>query len=127
MLAVCLAIAQGATLPEKKSSAVVDPLEEAAEVEVTAGGERLKRSGDLLGYIGTKIGNKISSIASASAGLSSASSQPKPEYGPPVSVTQKTVDRWEDSNRTDLKEMFQPLNPCISELCFVTYTPEQGK
>lgn len=61
--------------------------ENAREKEETNqdGGERNRRSGDLIGYIGSKIPSTISALASASAGLSSLSAAPKHEYGPPVS------------------------------------------
>jgi hypothetical protein len=49
------------------------------------GGERNRRSGDLIGYIGSKLPSTLSAFASASAGLSSLSAAPKHEYGPPVS------------------------------------------
>lgn len=76
-LAAVLVTSHEAVVSEDKS-------EESGD-KILDSGERHRRSGDIVGYIGSKLGSKISAIASASAGLSSLSSAPKPEYGPPVS------------------------------------------
>jgi hypothetical protein len=76
-LAAVLATSHEAAVSEDKSEESGDKIQDS--------GERLRRSGDIIGYIGSKIAPKISQFASASAGLSSLSSAPKTEYGPPVS------------------------------------------
>jgi hypothetical protein len=68
---------QGASVPAEKPEDKGQQFQES--------GERQKRSGELVGYIGNKLAPKISAFASASAGLSSLSSASKHEYGPPVS------------------------------------------
>ncbi|PSN53482.1 hypothetical protein C0J52_09347 [Blattella germanica] len=94
-LAAVLVTSHAATVPEEKIAVDGEPIDRLGD-EAT-GGERLKRSGDLLGYIGGKIGSKIQQFASASAGLSGASSggssHPKPEYGPPTTEA-KSFDFW---------------------------------
>ncbi|XP_066995695.2 uncharacterized protein [Anabrus simplex] len=57
--------------------------------------ERVKRSGsgDILGLLTSKIGSKISSIASASSS-SGHQEDPHEEYGPPPNYDQKSFDIW---------------------------------
>ncbi|KDR17072.1 hypothetical protein L798_08753 [Zootermopsis nevadensis] len=84
-LAVVLATSQEAPVSEEKSEESGDKLLDS--------GERHRRSGDVIGYISSKLAPKISAFASASAGISSLSSEPKPEYGPPAEEA-KSFDIW---------------------------------
>jgi hypothetical protein len=79
-LATVLVTSQEAALLEEKAAETEESHQE--------GGDRNRRSGDLIGFIGSKIPSAVSAFASASAGLSSLSAAPKHEYGPPVSYEQ---------------------------------------
>ncbi|GFG31227.1 hypothetical protein Cfor_11651 [Coptotermes formosanus] len=80
-----LVTSQGASVPAEKPEDKGQQFQES--------GERQKRSGELVGYIGNKLAPKISAFASASAGLSSLSSASKHEYGPPTEEA-KSFDFW---------------------------------
>ena len=71
---------------ELKDLSDVDLDEEATEDD--ASGERTRRSGggDLLGFLGQKLGQKISAFASASSGHNS---EAEVHYGAPVTVKKK--------------------------------------
>jgi hypothetical protein len=98
-----LVTSQEAALLEEKAGKTEEANQE--------GGERNRRSGDLIGFIGSKLPSALSAVASASAGLSSLSAAPKHEYGPPVSSERtdrnihfRNIDilaeitlRWEDN------------------------------
>jgi hypothetical protein len=86
-LATVLVTSQEAVLLEEKAGKTEESTQE--------GGERNRRSGDLIGYIGSKLPSALSAVASASAGLSSLSAAPKHEYGPPVSCYSVQFS-WED-------------------------------
>lgn len=74
-----------AVLLTSHEAAVSEEKPDESEQRLQDSAERNRRSGDILGYIGSSLGSKISAFASASAGLSSLSAASKTEYGPPVS------------------------------------------
>jgi len=98
-LAAMLVTSQEAAFPEQKSGETGEQHQE--------GGERYKRSGDLIGYIGGKLHSKITAIASASAGLSSLSAASKPEYGPPVS--HERINKRRTSSRSSVLTEVNPM------------------